>query len=509
MGSISPAPESSGYESPLSEKQDKSEVSVPEDSDQDGVSDILIVKFSANDADDPRNWSGGYRWYLSIFDCFLVFTTTFASSVPAGFASQLLVHFHLDAELVALTITLFVMGFCVGPILWGPLSEQYGRRAVLIPCYTLFTAFQVGAALSPNTAAIMTFRLLGGITSSAAHPIAPALIADVWEPSTREKALTYLGFLSFIGPTLGPLIGGYMAAGNLRWQWVFWMLTILAGTCTLLITCTQKETYRPIILARKAQRLRNETGDPRYRAPFELVQKSTIAATLYKTLAKPFVMFVHEPALIATTAYLSFIGGCLYMMFEAFPIVFEEGHHFKSSSLGLMYLPLTVGNIVALIFYLCVTQPDYERKAKRYAPNPVPPEERLTMAIWAAPLFAIALFWFGWTSFPSVNFWAPMMSGFLMGIAILALLVALLNYIIDVYSYAAASALGACTVIRSIFGAIFPLFSTALFRALNPRWASTLVGCVAVLMIPVPILLIRYGPALRARSRYTARALEG
>ena len=64
---------------------------------------------------------------------------------------------------------------------------------------------------------------------------------------------------------------------------------------------------------------------------------------------------------------------------------------------------------------------------REYAPAPVPPEERLTAAIWAAPFFAVAIFWFGWTSFPSINFWVPMMSGFLMGVALLALLVSLLS----------------------------------------------------------------------------------
>ncbi|RPD65674.1 MFS general substrate transporter [Lentinus tigrinus ALCF2SS1-6] len=385
--------------------------------------DVILLTFEPGSPEDPQNWSRPYRWYLSLLSCFLVFVTTFASAAPSGYAADLRGQFHMTAELVALTITLFVIGFCFGPLLWGPLSEQFGRRAVLIPCYALFT---VGAALSPNSASIMVFRLLGGIFSAAATPIAPALLADIWDPSTREKALTYLGFLSFVGPTLGPLVGGLMAGAHISWQWIFWLLTIL------------------------------------------------------------------------------FIGGCLYMLFEAYPVVFEEGHHFPSSSLGLAYLPVTAGGVITMVIYLWAFQPYYERKVQQYAPEPIPPEERLLMAVWAAPLFSITFFWFGWTSFPGMNFWAPLMSGLLMGMSTLALIVSLLNYIIDVYVYAAASALGAGTVLRSIFGAIFPLFSAQMFRALNPRWASTLVGCIAVLMIPIPVLLMRYGPVLRAKSRYVA-----
>ncbi|RPD78920.1 MFS general substrate transporter [Lentinus tigrinus ALCF2SS1-7] len=463
--------------------------------------DVILLTFEPGSPEDPQNWSRPYRWYLSLLSCFLVFVTTFASAAPSGYAADLRGQFHMTAELVALTITLFVIGFCFGPLLWGPLSEQFGRRAVLIPCYALFT---VGAALSPNSASIMVFRLLGGIFSAAATPIAPALLADIWDPSTREKALTYLGFLSFVGPTLGPLVGGLMAGAHISWQWIFWLLTILSGISTSMVIITQRETYCPLLLARKAELHRKETRDPRYQAQFELVQKQTLVARLHATLAKPFVLFVREPALIAVTLYLGFIGGCLYMLFEAYPVVFEEGHHFPSSSLGLAYLPVTAGGVITMVIYLWAFQPYYERKVQQYAPEPIPPEERLLMAVWAAPLFSITFFWFGWTSFPGMNFWAPLMSGLLMGMSTLALIVSLLNYIIDVYVYAAASALGAGTVLRSIFGAIFPLFSAQMFRALNPRWASTLVGCIAVLMIPIPVLLMRYGPVLRAKSRYVA-----
>jgi hypothetical protein len=96
----------------------------------------------------------------------------------------------------------------------------------------------------------------------------------------------------------------------------------------------------------------------------------------------------------------------------------------------------------------------------------------------------------------------------------------LINYTVDVYLFAAASALAASTVSRSIFGAVFPvrvhfipslvlsylfnlqLFARQMFETLNPRWASTLLGLVAAAMIPIPIILRRYGPYLRSRSKF-------
>lgn len=58
------------------------------------------------------------------------------------------------------------------------------------------------------------------------------------------------------------------------------------------------------------------------------------------------------------------------------------------------------------------------------------------------------------------------------------------------------------TVVRSLAGAGFPLFATQMYEQLNPRWASTLLGLLAAVMAPIPILLIKYGPRLRKNSKY-------
>jgi hypothetical protein len=79
---------------------------------------------------------------------------------------------------------------------------------------------------------------------------------------------------------------------------------------------------------------------------------------------------------------------------------------------------------------------------------------------------------------------------------------ALFNYVIDAYLAVAASALAASTVVRSLAGAAFPLFATQMFEALNPRWAGTLLGCVALLMMPLPFVLMKFGPRLRLHSKY-------
>ena len=194
--------------------------------------------------------------------------------------------------------------------------------------------------------------------------------------------------------------------------------------------------------------------------------------------------------------------GVIYLLFEAYPIVFGEGHGFNEGFIGLTFLPIPIGGAIGVLIYLLYFNPRYEAAMVKYAPAPVPPEYRMEPALYAAPIYALSFFWFGWTSYPSISFWAPLAAGIPMSIGIVWIFLGLLNYTIDAYLFVAASALSAATVVRSIFGAVFPLFATQMFDAMNPRWASTLLGCVALLLVPIPLVLRRYGPFLRRKSKY-------
>ena len=85
--------------------------------------------------------------------------------------------FGFSQEVAILTISLFVAGYCVGPLLWGPLSESYGRRPMFIISFVVYAAFQVGCALAKNTASILVFRFLGGCFAAAPLTNSGAMLA--------------------------------------------------------------------------------------------------------------------------------------------------------------------------------------------------------------------------------------------------------------------------------------------------------------------------------------------
>ncbi|KAI0786660.1 MFS general substrate transporter [Abortiporus biennis] len=463
--------------------------------------DAFEVIFAPDDPESPFNWSRPKRWYMTIMSGILVLNATFASSAPSGFLRDLEQYFTFSSEIGSLLIALFVGGYCVGPLLWAPLSEQYGRRPIFLITFIIYTGFQVGCALSRNTASILVFRFLGGVFASAPLTNSGGVMSDMWDSNTRGKALALFTIAPFAGPTLAPLCSGFMAASGVSWRWIFWLLTLFAGACLFLIFFTMPETYTPILLVHKARRLRKETGDDRYWAPLEK-QDVGIFYRLSTILGRPFKILAMEPMLIAITLYMSFVYGCIYILFESYPIVFSEGHHMNAGITGLMFLPIFVGAVIGVIIYMIVWNPRYAAAGVKFAPASVPPEYRLEQCLWAAPIFAASFFWFGWTSYSSVSYWAPMMSGLPMGIAITWIFLSLINYIVDAYLFVAASALASMTVVRSLFGAGFPLFASQMYNTLNPRWASTLLGLLAILMGPIPFILRRYGHVLRKKSKY-------
>jgi len=305
----------------------------------------------------------------------------------------------------------------------------------------------------------------------------------------------------FAGPGIGPTIGGYIVQSGAHWRWVLWVVVFLTGFCCVVIIFTMPETFEPIILVKMAKEKRKTTGDERYYATMETITM-TVSQRVEAVVKRPFMILVQEPILIAITTYMSFVYGCLYLLFEAYPIVYTEGHNLNYGPAGLVYLPLPVGSLVSVVIFVLYINKEYMKKVQEYAPEPVPPEARLLAPMIAAPLLTLSFFWFAWTSFPSVSIWAPLASALVLGFCLCWIFMGLFNYIIDVYLFVSASAIASSTVIRSAVGAGFPLFASQMYQKLGPRWASSLVGFLALLLTPVPFVLARYGAQIRAKSKF-------
>lgn len=413
--------------------------------------------------------------------------------------------FHVSSVAATLGLTLFVLGYATGPMLWAPMSEipQFGRNPVYILTLAAFVALQVPTALASKFGVLLALRFLGGFVGSPSLATGGASIGDMYTPEKRTYGLAVWGVGAVCGPTLGPLVGGF-AVEKEGWAWSIWELMWLSGGCLLLLVFFLPETSSANILFRRARRLRKLTGNPKLKCEPELMGENMTGKDIaMMTLVRPFSLLVTEPIILALDMYIALIYGVLYIWFECFPIVFIDIYHFSLGTLGLAYLGLLVGIIVVIgpfvWYHHKYTEPKFDDNGD------LKPELRLPPAFFGAFAIPICLFWFAWTSRPDIHWIVPIIGTAWFSSGAFLLFNAVLNYLADAYPHHAASVMAGNDFLRSTVGAGFPLFAAAMFKKLGVNWASSLLGFLSVAFIPIPFLLYKYGHVLRRKSKYARK----
>ena len=261
------------------------------------------------------------------------------------------------------------------------------------------------------------------------------------------------------------------------------------------------ETYPPAILVAKAAELRRRTKNWGIHAKQEEIEVD-FKELITKNVSRPLRILFTEPIVLLVTIYMSFIYGLLYLFLTAYALVFQGKYGFNEGVGGLPYFGMLTGELIAF-GVVVATNNGYVRKLA--ANNNIPvPEWRLPIAIAGGISFAGGLFWFGWTGYrgDKIHWIVPTLSGLLTGFGIFSIFLSLLNYLIDAYLMFAASAVAANTILRSGFGAVFPLFAEYMFDGMGIEWAATLLGCVALVFVPFPIAFYLYGKKIRGKSKF-------
>lgn len=167
----------------------------------------LVEWDGPNDPGNPMNWPTSKKWRVTISLGLMTFCVTFASSVFSNATVPVAEEFGVSTEVTTLGTSLFVLGFGVGPLVWGPFSELYGRKVPLFIGYTIFAIFQIPVAVAQNLETIMLCRFLGGCFASAPLAIVGGAFVDFWGPVDRGVAICVFASATFIGPIAGPVMG--------------------------------------------------------------------------------------------------------------------------------------------------------------------------------------------------------------------------------------------------------------------------------------------------------------
>lgn len=427
-------------------------------------------------------------------------SATWASSAYSAGTQQIAAEFHVGNQVAVLGTTLFLFGFGLGPLLWAPLSEVYGRRiAVLTPMFVAI-CFSFGSATAKDFQTLMLTRFFGAFFASAPVTNTGGVLGDLFSPTMRGLAMAGYAMAVVGGPCLGPIVSAaFVANPSLGWRWTEYFTGILQASILLIDIIFIDECYPPKLLVYKARRLRHETGNWALHTKFEEWDVSIVELSK-KFLFRP-LQLITTPICFLIALYASFAYGLLYMQLGGIPIIFRDIRGWSPVVSTLPFLGILVGAILGCAIN-AYNQLLYN-KVYHAAGNRAVPEARLPPMMLGSVLFSAGQFLLGWTSSPHYHWLAPVIGLVMLGTGFFTIFQAALNYLVDTFTLYAASAVAANTFLRSCFAGAFPLVVGPMYRRLGTGVASSITGGFAALLVPVPFVFYVWGKRIRAGSKWS------
>lgn len=484
--------------------------------------DVLVDFEGPDDPYRPLNWGFKKKAITTVLYGLTTMGATWASSIYSTGTDQISHEFGVSSEVGTLGTALLLFGLGLGPLVWAPLSEVFGRKPAVLGPYFIAGIMSFGTATAKDLQTVMLTRFFCGFFGSAPVTNTGGVLSDIWTAEERGAAIVGYAMAVVGGPVLGPIVGGAVVQSYLGWRWteyvsikldiiepyveiltVFQLTGIMIMTFLALDLLFVDESYPPVLLVYKARRLRFETGNWALHARHE-EWDVTFKELGNKYLIRPFQLLT-TPICFLVALYASFVYGILYLSLAAFPIVFQEIRGWNQLVGALPFLAYLVGILIGAALNL-FNQRFYIKRYRANNNRPVP-EARLPPMMVGSVLFAAGLFVFGWTSPKHIHWIGPIIGAVMMGFGFFTIFQAALNYLVDTFQQVSASAVAANTFLRSMFAGGFPLFTTAMFHNLGVPWAASTLGFISVALIPIPYLFYVFGRRIRARGEWSRASL--
>lgn len=278
--------------------------------------------------------------------------------------------FHVGRTLAILPVTLYALGFVVGPMCTSALSEEFGRQYVYKTSLLLHFVFTVWGALAQNFRTIAVCRALSGLVGSPAVSVFAGVLNDLWHmPEDRLGVPLFVlyGLGGAAAPTIGPVMGEAVVA-SYGWRTSFWLTAILVGTCFAAMLFVP-ETFEPEIVRRKLQ-----------------LPRRSLSKTFAPAFLRPFQLLWFEPIIFPIATVVTIPQIIIFVLYASYPVVLERTYRFSPYQAGLAFLPMLVGTLLAAPVLFLVN------KRKRALDRPTP-EDNLPGAMLAAVLLPVSLLW--------------------------------------------------------------------------------------------------------------------
>lgn len=464
---------------------------------------VVVVDWaSETDRQNPRNWPKWRKWLATILMSVLAFVGPFSSAMTLPAFPIIMEELHVEKDIGGDTLmSSFHIGYAVGPFIWSPLSEVFGRKWILIISITVFVGFSLGSCFAQTTDLLILCRFMSGTGGSSPIGVGGAVVSDVWIKSERGTALSIYSVCAIIASALGPIVGGFIS-GFYSWRFCFALAAIIGGVVAILAAIFMSETSHRTILRRRAKKLQKLSGIP------HVAINDNPHLGIYRkigiSLARPFKILATQPIVQFVTLYHAFLYSVMQIQFSTFLKMWRTRYNQPLDIAVINFAALSVGYFFAAILAVATIDRLYNHLCrKRGFVECGRPELRLPALFVSVPLMTIGEFWYGWCAERSVFWLLPDIGAVIAAIGAGYSYVLISLYIVDSYSVYTASALAVISLVRSLCAFAFPLFVPFVIKAIGYGWTGTLLGLVGlVLGLPFTWLLWKYGPYLRQRSSY-------
>lgn len=463
---------------------------------------ILVDWFYTDDAENPHNWSNSKRAMMTTLICLYTFVVYTTSAIYTSSLQGVMEEFNVDTLVGTLGLSLYVLGYGVGPLVFSPLSEIpiIGRNPVYIITMFLFVIISIPTAFVGNFPGLLVLRFLQGFFGSPCLASGGASIGDMYSLISLPYAMMAWVSAAYCGPALGPLLSGF-AVPVKGWRWSLYESIWASAPVFILMLLFLPETSSATILLRRAQRLRKLFNDNRFMSQSEIDQRNMrVSDVAIDALVKPLEITIKDPAVLFVQIYTAIIYGIYYSFFEVFPLVYPVDYGMNLGQIGLVFLCILVSCILGVSIYGFYIYYWMNPRIQRFG-FPVQ-ESRLLPALPASFGPTIGLFLFAWTARASIHWIVPTIGITIYGATVFIVMQCVFVYIPLTYPMYAASLFAANDFFRSALACGSVLFAHPLFNNLGVAKGVSLLGGLSVIGIIGIWLLYFYGARLRALSKF-------
>ncbi|KAF2473363.1 MFS general substrate transporter [Lindgomyces ingoldianus] len=433
-----------------------------------------------DDPQNPLNWPKRKK----LLNLVAIFFIPFVSSVFAPAIYDMMPEFRqMDIYLAGFVISVSALGYALGPLIVGPLSELSGRVVCYHVCKLIFFTFTLACAASNSLETLAILRLFAGCGGSVVFTLSPATITDMIRPERHGDVMAIIGMGYNFGPAVSPIVGSYLNAA-VGWRWIFKPTGIMGAVCVILSFLCLSETYEQVLLRRKVRPLKCTTGNQKLHSKFD--NDFPWWKLFTKAMLRPLKMLFLSPNVFLVSLLTAVGYGYMYLLHSTFPSVFMLLYHWPTKRFGLAYLGTAVSDFIV---------------KRRAAKGDIKPENRLILMVFIWPCVPAGLFLYGWSAQERLRVMVPLFGIAIFGFGSMSAILFSSTYIVDAYKTHAASATAASSVLRSILGGLLPLFAYKVYSDIKFGQANLLLGGIALALSPVPWLFYKCGEWFRERFR--------